>query len=79
MQRNLRTPLTPPNHPRLWGVEDDEAILYEAGFSRPTAEAIADRENSDYPPADWKETRDRLEVMGLPFGRAPKGDGEAGG
>ncbi len=51
----------------MWGVDEDGGVLYEPSFSRATAEAIADMENSDNPPEDWKETANRLAVMGLPF------------
>ncbi len=49
-----------------WGVEDNGATLYDPSFSRPTAEAIADMENSENPPKDWEETADKLTAMGLP-------------
>jgi len=51
----------------LWGVGGETFIVYESQFSRITAEAIADMENSENPPKDWKETKERLKIMGLPF------------
>ena len=52
----------------MWGVHGDGGgILYEPEFCRETAEAIADMENSERPPKDWEETKDRLVRAGLPF------------
>lgn len=52
----------------MWGVcdESERGLLYESDMSRATAEAIADMENSENPPKDWEETKQRLEAAGLP-------------
>ncbi len=49
----------------MWGVEENDVVLYEPSFARQTAEAIADMENSERPPKDWMETADKLTAMGL--------------
>lgn len=53
----------------MWGVggADGHGVLYEADFARITAEAIADMENSDKPPKDWEEAKQRLKAAGLPY------------
>ena len=51
----------------MWGVEDDSgAVLYDADLARQTAEATADMESSESPPADWDETKAKLVTAGLP-------------
>ena len=48
-----------------FGLEEDGAIQYEAQFTEQVADAIAEMENSDKPPRDWYETKERLHAMGL--------------
>ncbi|MFA6690112.1 MAG: hypothetical protein WCS18_11605 [Sphaerochaetaceae bacterium] len=48
-----------------WGVAQNGVVLYDCMFSRAVAEALADMENSEKPPADWLEAKDRLESIGL--------------
>jgi hypothetical protein len=61
-------------HDGTWGVGTGSAWLYEPQFTRITAEAIADMENSESPPADWTETNQRLVWLGLPT--TPTADAE---
>ena len=48
-----------------WGVGDDTSVLYDSGFTKEQAEAIADMENGPNPPATYSETLARLERFGL--------------
>ena len=49
----------------LYGLEDSGGVLYEATFTKPVADAVAEMENSDDVPRDWYETKERLIAMGL--------------
>jgi hypothetical protein len=47
-----------------WGV-DGCGLLYHSGFSKRTAQRIADLENSDEPPKDWEHTKTILDKEGF--------------
>jgi hypothetical protein len=51
----------------LVNAERVAAILYESMFCRLTAEAISWMYNTQQPPKDWEETKERLDMMGLPY------------
>jgi uncharacterized protein YifE (UPF0438 family) len=51
--------------PYQCGVSRGNAVIYEAQFSRRTAQALADLENGPRPPRTWKVAERRLLAAGF--------------
>jgi len=50
-----------------FGVEQGNAVLYDAEFTEKIAKRIAELENTAKSPRDWYETADILEAEGFPY------------